>query len=104
MSLDDEGSTEVESEGVGGVDDEEEERQSTSVPRSRFQLDDESLVDVNVVETCEDLLSTECLSRTDGSNNFLSKVTAICDVLQGEPNEGVIEHRREWLTGKTYCL
>lgn len=84
MALDDKSGTEVESQTIRRVDDEEEECHSGTIPNRRLELNDEGLVDVHVIEIAEDLLIAEGLRGADSGNHFFGHVTTISDVLQGQ--------------------
>ena len=58
-------STEVESQAVCAVNDEEEERETSTVPDSRLEVDSTALVYTLVVKACEDALGTEGLSSAN---------------------------------------
>ena len=77
-----ESSTEVESAPVASVDDEEEEREASTVPNRSFRVDVTALLDVAVVETGENALRAECLGSTDGGDDLLGKSSALGNVLQ----------------------
>ena len=77
-------STKVESQAVCAVDDEEEERETGTMPDRSLEVDKTALFDVGVVQIGEDVLSAERLSRTDGREDFFRKRAAFGDVLEGK--------------------
>ena len=79
-----ESSTEVESEPVASVDDEEEDREACAVPDCGLEVDVAALVDVAVVETGEDALRAEGLGGADGGDDLFREGATLGDVLQGE--------------------
>ena len=77
-----ESSTEVESETVASVDDEEEEGETGTVPDRSLAVDETALLDVNVVDAGQDALGAEGLGGADGGDDLLGEGSSFGDVLE----------------------
>lgn len=67
---------------VRSVDDEEEHRESRSVPRSGLQIGRSRLVDVSIVQVAQDALGPERLRSAHSRDDFFRERARISTVLQ----------------------
>lgn len=84
MSTINECGTETERQAVGTIDDEEEERETSTVPDRSLEVDCATLVDVSIVKVGKNALCAECLGGANGGDNLFSKSTTLGHVLERE--------------------